>query len=91
MRGCVNKTEPKKLWEGSERERGFGAPMEEGGILRRSLAGARPGKGVRGRTKGDGFPQSQPPARQHKPLCVPPAPGGHQPEKAGKKRCGPAG
>lgn len=42
-RSCINKKWPKKLWEGSEQERGLGAPMDGGVLLRRSLSGARGG------------------------------------------------
>lgn len=79
-RSCINKKEPQMLRVGAERESGFGAPV--GGFLRRNVAGARPGRGARGGTKGDGFPQ---PSSQHKPQRPS---GRHQRNQGGKAAAG---
>lgn len=60
-RGCTGE-EPRKFRVGAKPDSECGAPV--GGLLRRDVAGARPGRGARRGTKGDGFPQ---PSSQHKP------------------------
>lgn len=64
-RGCTNKKEPQKLRSGQSETADLGLLW---GLLRRNVAGARPGRGARRGTKGDGFPQ---PSCQHNPLRPP--------------------